>query len=328
MVFKEKALTSFLRLLLLFAVVLNGESAIASSWQDQLQTVIDQSAYRGLSVTPVAIFGDGNLSNGIEDDRQRSDLGNPMEIRAIAPVGVIICDGRISGSGTMLDVSAITPQPESTPILATAAHVFFEERSGTPFKVCIFRASTEDVQSALVDLETRVSGYTGTSNRFQNSVGEDWAFARLKTSIPKMQGIRPVIGDLSESADPGYSYILSAYDRWTDSVVLSRHCRIFVPDAENLTNGSKKELLHDCDAIGGASGGAMLAAVNNTVSPILVGIHLGQIWSKKQYPLSAFPNGPEDWGQKPDPKIHTNYFRVFDQELMDALIRFANLKIP
>jgi len=326
----QRMLIPATRLFLLFAVVLNAEAAVASSWQSRLQALIDDSAYRGLSVRPVSIFGDGNFSNGIEDDREGADQENHVEVVATAPVGMISCDGRITGSGTLLDVSSIQPQTAAaaTPILATAAHVFYEESSGTPFNECLFRTNTADRLSVLIDLESRVSGRAGTADKFRNSAGEDWAFARLKNRVSGSPGVAPVISSFAESIDSKKVYILAAYDRWTDTVLLSRSCQIFTPHPDNLAGGSIKELLHDCDAIGGASGGAMLTALEGADRPVLVGIHLGHIWSKEKYPPAEFPKGPRDWGEKSDPGTNANYFRVFDQELLDELIRFVSLQVP
>ena len=303
--------------ILIYLSALSADAVHADSWQEKLQAIIDESAYRGLSLEPVAIFGDGDLSNGIEDDRQFS-----KEANATDPIGVVICDGKISGSAILLDVSAVAPNAQSPGILATAAHVFYEEKSGKPFRTCIFRFNSGERRSALIDLETRVTGDTEVQEKFENSVGEDWAFARLKTRSQSIKGIAPIISSLG--GESGESFFLSAYDRWTDNVLLSQNCRIFAPDSRNLAAGSPKELLHDCDAIGGASGGAILTAMDGAQGPRLAGIHLGHIWSKEIYPPSKYPKGPRDWGGESDPMVHANYFRIFDQELMEVLVRFAN----
>lgn len=276
---------------------------------------------RGFKVMKVAIFGDGDPSTGIEDDRQIINTKHPLgkQMRAIGRTSCTDKDGeKTSGSATLVDTSQFNFRARRSVIL-TAAHVL-----GGKVK-CDFHPFAS-ASSVPINLEAVAKGnYDPKEKEFATGhAEEDWAFAKLKTDLRGSEALKPwvlPVDELSEYYDEGgrFRYVGWNNERKRISVT-KRFCRVGGPNVKNLAQGSKKVLLDSCDSTAGSSGGAMMAVLKNgeNLEGLLVGLRGGDIYSPDHY-SDAPPAGERFSSRK-----NANYSRMIDQEMLEALEELVN----
>ena len=95
---------------------------------------------QSFSETRVNIFGDGDPSNGVEDNREQV-LGGRRRGVSLADqrmnAGTLKCDGKIRGTAMVIDTREIAPDLKGV-VLVSAAHVLFDLEQGKRYKRCDF----------------------------------------------------------------------------------------------------------------------------------------------------------------------------------------------
>jgi hypothetical protein len=275
-------------------------------------------------IWPASIFGDSNPSNGDEDNR----LGftAPAWRRPGLPaknpgVGSVYCDGKVRGTATVVDLEEPVHGIRGL-VLATAAHVLYDLRSGEPFGECEFRFRETGRwrnHRLPIDLERKV---LGTFNPATPGTGPalgagDWAFLYVPGRVPApldRRGFR--LRAFSPAQSGGVTYSLVAYHDRRDEILISPDCRVIESGPNDIGGGSwPGQLLDDCDSGGGASGGALVVTVSG--QNYLVGMRVGAYWDKY-----VFPDGPPN-GAAWDPRTNTNFSRAVDAQMVEALRRFV-----
>ena len=156
----------------------------------------------------------------------------------------------------------------------------------------------------------------------------DWAFLYLRKPWKKFnpdQSIQPrefYFSQLGSYRQSGGEFRMLAYDSSAGVISESRNCMVIESDRDDLGGGSwKGQLLDDCDSADGASGGGIIAILNQ--QHYLIGIRNGSHWNEAVYPVDRFPSGPPD-GSSWDRRLNTNFGRAIDSDLLhevDALIQ-------
>ena len=289
-------------------------------------------------MTPVNIFGDGDPDNGIEDSRQRV-MGGRGAASGLADqplnAGTIFCDGKIRGSAMVVDTRSIR-QDIGGAVLISAAHVLFDLETKRLFRRCEFHFLALDQikrYRAKIDLEDRWMGdFDPLAATDDSGFGEgDWVFLYIRKP---WKAFRPdqtlaladysfLQGELFRQS--GGEVRLIAFDTKTGGMSSSRNCTVVESHADDLGGGVwKGQLLDDCDSAGGASGGGIVAVVQD--KHYLVGIRSGSHWSEETYPFDVFPKGPPD-GSAWDRYTNTNFGRAIDVKILRELESFLNFVV-
>jgi len=264
-----------------------------------------------------AVFGDGNPRNGPEDDRIPVPAENP-HLKALQATGTIECDGVVRGSGTVLDTSDFA-DPQGWTIIVTVAHIFFETGTHRRRGSCIFIPYLGRDYRRQIDLNYAVMGdYVPWSNPKTDDFINDWAVLALPAQLERFGGaLKPVIapeGKALAQARDGLAVV--GYDRTERKQAVSLNCRI-VPLPPQLGAQARTKLYFtDCDTEPGASGGAVSYEKDGQF--YLIGTYSGHYWRSTAADKAAHPNGPPE-GSRFNPRTNANLFRVFDQQMVNAV---------
>ena len=282
---------------------------------------------------PVNIFGDGNPDNGIEDSREQvmgSRLGVGSREGHHMNAGTIMCDGKVRGTAMVVDTRKHAPDLRGV-VLATAAHVIYDLDKKQRFRRCDFQFMALGELSrytASIDLgSVRLGGFDPLKETSAADFGEgDWAFLYVPRpwksfgpddaitvrdfSFVQMEAFQQSGGELR----------LVAFSSSDGVISVSRNCTVIESGSDDLGGGSwKGQLLDDCDSVGGASGGGIVAVLDGR--QYLIGIRSGSHWSEQLYPQSEYPAGPPD-GSLWNRHSNTNFGRAIDIQLISQLLVF------
>lgn len=284
-------------------------------------------------IVAVNIFGDGNPENGLEDSREQLMAGRGRGIRLADQrlnAGTLNCDGKIRGTAMVIDTREFAATLKGV-VLASAAHVLYDLDNKRRFKRCEFHfLALGEIASyrAKVDLKhLRMGAYDPKSETGDAEFGEgDWVFIY----IPKpWKNFNPDDGlvlrefsflQMETYQQSGGEISLVAYDSTAKVISVSRNCTVIESSGDDLGGGTwKGQLLDDCDSAGGASGGGMIAVLNQ--QQYLIGIRNGSHWSEQAYPVSEYPAGPPE-GSVWNRHTNTNFGRAIDAHLINELELF------
>ena len=289
---------------------------------------------RDLQAIPVSIFGDGDPTNGVEDNRQPALRGHrrgapPPDQRMNA--GTIKCDGKIRGTAMVIDTREFAPGLKGA-VLASAAHVLYDLDKRQRFKRCEFQLlALAELRRyhAKIDLrQLRMGKYDPYQATDGPEFGEgDWVFMYVPKpwiGFNPAQALVPNIfsfAKMESFQQSGGELRLIAFDAATGLISVSRHCSVIESDSSDLGGGTwKGQLLDDCDSAGGSSGGGLIAVLQGKQA--LIGIRNGSHWSEQAFPAAKYPHGPPDgasWGRR----TNTNFARAFDSVLLGELKNFS-----
>ena len=270
------------------------------------------------------VFGDGDPSNGDEDDRR--SLSEGASVAGVSDWyrsgGTIFCDGAVRGSAALVDLGGLEPRRGGA-VIATAAHVLVDLATGRPWTRCEYRhQGLGELPGYQARLQARFV-LTGTFSMTErpgapDNVHGDWAFAWLGRDWAQPAGVRGLaLADVRSAADGKGLLGLLAWDPERGELTLATGCRAVLARAHDLSGDAHgRQLLDDCDSGTGASGGALILAHGGV--PRLVGIRGGQHWDVDRWPPDRFPEGPPT-GFPWDPNSHTNYARAVDAGLIETL---------
>lgn len=285
-------------------------------------------------VVPVNIFGDGNPLNGIEDNRRpvipaqgNGSAGQQMY------AGTITCDGKFRGTAMVIDTREFAPGLEGV-VLATAAHVLYNLDKNRLFKRCKFHfmgwSEDSGYRSKINLRKVRIGDFNPRQSTGAREFGKgDWAFLYLRKPWKKFdpdQTIRPREFAFSQSVSyrqSGGEFRLLAFDSTVGFISESRDCTVVESKSDDLGGGVwKGQLLDDCDSADGASGGGIVAVIDQVHH--LIGIRSGSHWNDHLFPPDQFPSGPPD-GSTWNRQSNTNFGRAIDAYLMDEISQLIQL---
>lgn len=287
-------------------------------------------------VVPVNIFGDGNPLNGVEDSREQvmtgPRSGSYPEDRQLN-AGTIICDGKFRGTAMVVDTREIAPDLEGV-VLVSAAHVLYNLEKGRLFRRCKFQFMGWDKDSGYaskIDLKSiRMGDFDPGQATGVLEFGEsDWVFLYLRKPWKNFnpdQSLR--LRDFSFAQTESYrqsggEFRLVAFDSSAGTISESKDCVVVESRGDDLGGGTwKGQLLDDCDSADGASGGGIIAVLNQEY--YLIGIRNGSHWSEQAYPAAGYPSGPPD-GSVWNRRSNTNFGRAIDARLLFAISQFIQL---
>jgi len=284
-------------------------------------------------MVPVNIFGDGNPDNGIEDSRQQVMGGRRRGISLADQrmnAGTVKCDGKIRGTAMVVDTREFSPGFKGA-VLASAAHILYDLDKKKRFKRCEFHFLALGELSryqAKIDLnKLRMGNFDPSESTGGVKFGEgDWVFLYVPSpwknyNPDETLALREFSYLQTESYQKsGGEFRLIAFDSSARVISVSRNCTVIESSGDDLGGGSwKGQLLDDCDSAGGASGGGIVAVVNQ--QQYLIGIRSGSHWSEQVYPASDYPAGPPD-GSVWDRYTNTNFGRAIDASLLGELSEF------
>jgi len=279
---------------------------------------------------PVNIFGDGNPLNGVEDSRRpvttvQSNRRSPGGQKENA--GTISCDRKFRGTAMVVDTREFAPGLEGV-VLATAAHVLYNLDRNKLFRRCKFyfmgRKRDAGYQARINLKKVRMGDFDPNHATGGIEFGEgDWAFVYLRKPWKKFnpdQSIRLREFSFSQAGSyrqSGGEFRLLAFDSSAGVISESRNCMVVESSSDDLGGGSwKGQLLDDCDSADGASGGGIIAVLNQ--QHYLIGIRNGSHWNEQIYPADRFPEGPPD-GSAWDRRSNTNFGRAIDTHLLHEI---------
>jgi hypothetical protein len=246
-----------------------------------------------------AIFGDGNPTNGIEDQR----LLAPIDLQH--SVGTVICDGGLRGSAVHINLMhSDSDRLQQGSIVLTAAHVLYDPDTAQRYEKCAYHPQGKRFSGVVFD---RVSAhdFRPTTNNKIRQANQDIVFIALK------QKLRHSGMELNLTGQSSRHLQLLGFNENQNNISISSNCQPFL----SQTFVSSQLLLHDCDAGRGASGGPLIDAETGTV----VGIHGGT--------LLFSPLGKEARntiaGASVDPETMVNQARKIDVDVLAKLHDFT-----
>jgi len=279
---------------------------------------------------PANIFGDGDPFNGVEDDRKPLLPGPADEGAANDPflnAGTIVCDGRIRGTAMVVDTREYAADFAGA-VLLSAAHVFFDLDRKKLFRRCEFHFMGWRHAAgyrASIDLDSLLMGdFDPSKVTSRTEFGQgDWAFVYLRKAwkhYRPSQSLRLrdfAFADGESFQQLGGTFRLVAYDSSAGVITASDNCTVVESERGDLGGGAwQGQLLDDCDSADGASGGGIIAALDQKY--YLIGIRNGSHWSEHVYPIERFPAGPPD-GAIWDRRLNTNFGRAVDTGLLGEM---------
>jgi len=294
-----------------------------------LMAVATQVRARTPELVPVNIFGDGNPLNGVEDDRKPVKAGALPENRDMN-AGTITCDGKFRGTAMVVDTRELAPALSGV-VLMSAAHVLYDLEKKRRFRRCQFHFMGYPgarYRSNIDFNKIRTGDFDPLQVTTKVEFGEgDWAFLYLprpwKTYHPAQSlRLREFAFEHGESyQQSGGEFGLFAYDTQAGTVTRSTNCTVVESKGDDLGGGAwKGQLLDDCDSLNGASGGGIVAIMDQQY--FLIGIRNGSHWSQTVYPADQHPSGPPD-GSVWDRRSNTNFGRAIDAHLLREMRIFV-----
>lgn len=200
-----------------------------------------------------------------EDDRR---VLNDVERRRFNAVGIIISSEGVMGSG------AIVMERD---IVVTSAHLFFEDgKLHHPIDTYSF-AISDGSGDWTRKKEYRIAEIVVGTKYVDNNIGRDWAVLRLRQDVD--EAVQPLqIGSLADDElDTTVQNIAFHGDLSNGGVPHITTCRFEKPDEgfvyKEKSYDKSNVLIHDCDIIGGASGGPFV--VTERGKDYLVAINQG-----------------------------------------------------
>ena len=276
---------------------------------------------------PVNIFGDGNPLNGVEDSREPVTGGKGNGVGQSGQnmnAGTITCDGKFRGTAMVVDTREFAPDLEGV-VLASAAHVLYNLERNKLFKRCKFYFMGRDKVTGYrskIDLKkVHMGNFDPRQSTGGVEFGEgDWVFLYLPKPWKKFNPDQSIrlrefsFSQLGSYRRSGGEFRFLAFDSSSGVISESRNCMVVESDGYDLGGGTwKGQLLDDCDSADGASGGGIIAVLNQQY--YLIGIRNGSHWNEQVYPADRFPAGPPD-GSAWDRRSNTNFGRAIDENLL------------
>lgn len=286
---------------------------------------------QGVRGVPATVFGDGNPYNGVEDSREPV-MGGQGSAAFRPSAGTLKCDGIVRGTAMVVDTRDFAPGLGGV-VLATAAHVLYDLQNKTLFRRCEFHFMGLGAMAgyrARVDIENaKLGSFDPNDATSAADFGEgDWAFLHVPRPWKKYRpGDSVPARDFSFTRGAGFRHAggsiqLVALDTASGVISLSKDCTVVESGSGDLGGGAwPGQLLDDCDSGDGASGGGIVAVLDNR--QYLVGIRTGSHWSADVYPAGEYPLGPPD-GSGWDPMHNTNFGRAIDAQVLAELNRFVS----
>ena len=285
------------------------------------------------SVFPVNIFGDGNPINGVEDSREQVIVG-AREHSGLADQrlnsGTITCDGKFRGTAMVVDTREFAPELKGV-ILMSAAHVVYDLDKKRLFRRCKFHFMGWDEVSGYwskIDLKNMQMGDfdpAGVTSVAEFGEG-DWVFLYLPKPWKKynpdqsLQAREFSFAHSESYQQSGGEFSLFAFDSSQGFISESINCTVIESKNDDLGGGSwAGQLLDDCDSSDGASGGGIVAVINQRY--YLIGIRNGSHWNEHIYSADAYPAGPPQ-GSVWNRRSNTNFGRAIDSHLLRVLDQY------
>lgn len=241
-----------------------------------------------------AIFGDGNPDNGIEDQRQTA----PKQL--LNSVGTIFCDGGLRGTATHIQTTAYKDRS----IIVTAAHVLFDRKTGAPFKQCSYRPENRRLSGIGFAAISKHQYQPFSKNKIRQSETDIVFVALQKRAYQKTLKLA-----LPENAI-GSNLQLLGYNADSQEISLSDNCMGFKSEFFIST----QLLLHNCDALSGASGGPIIKAAEYENDRAIIAVHGGTLFNADSAIAGAEAH-PDQW---------INQARKVDKALLSQLELFLS----
>jgi len=300
----------------------------------QLLFVFSPLSAGSISSVPVNVFGDGNPLNGVEDDREQVVREDPVGTSTIdqrMSAGTITCDGKFRGTAMVVDNREIAPGLEGV-VLVSAAHVLHDLGKKRLFRRCQFHFMgwTEDTgYRAKIDLKkVRMGDFDPSQATGKLEFGEgDWVFLYLRKPWKNFNpdqslSLRDFSFPQTESfQQSGGEFRVLAFDSSAGVISESGSCTVFESHYGDIGGGVwQGQLLDDCDSADGASGGGIVAVLNQQY--FLIGIRSGSHWSEQVFPANLYPAGPPD-GSAWNYRSNTNFGRAINALLINQFNQFV-----
>ena len=289
-----------------------------------------------VKVVPVNIYGDGDPLNGIEDSRKQVrevEGGKAGFTDQHMSAGTITCDGKFRGTAIVADTREFAPDLKGV-VLVSAAHVLYNLDKKKLFRRCKFHFmgwnQTAGYQSKINLKNVRMGDFDPRRGTGGSDFGEgDWAFIYLRKPWKNFNPDQSLrlrefsFSQLESYRRSGGEFRLLAFDSSAGFISESKNCTVIESKSDDLGGGAwKGQLLDDCDSADGASGGGMLAVMNQKY--FLIGIRNGSHWSDQVYPVDSYPSGPPD-GSVWNRRLNTNFGRAIDVSLMHEIEEYIQV---
>ena len=252
------------------------------------------------TVSQSAIFGDGDPSNGIEDQRHLA----PRNL--LKAVGTIFCDGGLRGTATHIN----TASKEGPAIILTAAHVLFDKKTGLAFKHCVYRPENRRLSEINFSAVSKHQYQFFSKNKIRQSE-TDIVFVALNKK-PYQSSLTLAMANNSGEKN----LQLVGYNMDSQEINLSDNCESFQSDFFE----SEQLLLHNCDALGGSSGGPIISTTEGGEARSIIAVHGGTLSSGTSGGNSF--NAGRAAGAKVNPEQWINQARKIDRAILNQLQQF------
>ena len=234
-----------------------------------------------------------------EDDRKKVDFDDD-EVYSVGSTECYLASGKIRrGSAAVVKEKG----EEEGDVILTAEHILRDTETGVERVKCLFRPGNNRYVGIPIDMEKVVYG----GKFYTKNEGDDWAVAGLTSTLVVTQNGKttevkkknhlgyspiPLIGAPNSGMtrdEPlaGRSIELYGYNGDTGGMSVSDNCTIHAKRPYDMFYYNDRVNIHDCDCIGGCSGG-VLTTVNSRGRRVIVGIldgdhiHVGLDWTARK----------------------------------------------
>lgn len=267
------------------------------------------------------LFGDGNPSNGFEDDTEL--LSSAKEVAALVPSAVgkieckqkVIVDGKIKTKTFSSSGSLINLGNKNHGTVVTTGHNLFDS-NGNKFANCFFLPTGNYHDRVKLQIKDRYYGADSVSDLNEFT---EFTFIKVPLELERKYGALPMgyieENKLEELYDKGMKVELIGYShKYNDMGISRKDCKVVQkkPGDYYYAENTRSIYLHSCDIIGGSSGGVLVATLGD--KSVILGINIGIKINGNVHPAdkNSFPStGGAPEGLPFDPKSYAGIAITF-----------------
>jgi len=212
-----------------------------------------------------------------DDRRVIDDNDRSPENKSMKSVGLVKC--KDAKPNRVITAVMVNGEGDRS-IIITTAHTF-RDKHGDSYGRCYFYPGGPNGRKVRIVRER-----VGSENPYHDW-NNDWAVGVLEKNIANKYGanaygvIRPR-KELSEYIRRGAKFFLAGYSSKHGEIRISDNCSVFINDGTGYVKYSKeKRILHNCDLVGGWSGGPLIMIWEHKY--YVIGVQSAQIGIPKNH---------------------------------------------
>lgn len=254
------------------------------------------------------LFGDGDPTNGFEDDRESLETARSVKASVPRSSGIVECNytKKVEGPDGITQelpfvmkgsASLVYVGDNSYSTLVGSGHVMYNTDGSA--RKCSFLPSGDFHARVEIPVKDRKTFYRSVADEMTE---RDIVFAKMPFALRSKYGgmtFKHLDEDLVQKfVAAGAKFELIAYNQHAGEMSVSRsHCTVVKKRPGDINFGKSGLYSHSCDTNGGSSGGMLVVSYNG--DSIILGFHAGLKLNPKVYKIDkekypdtdGFPEG-------------------------------------